>query len=279
MHRPALLCLSLLLSSGCLVFDGGEDPCTATDVLTGAEAELDQAELRDPQTGLCGYVGGGGGGGGTTCGDYGGANRGAPEFRDWAICYAQCEGFDEASCLESAGCRAAYIDQWGEQSFYECWGTAPSGPVQGGDCTLLAAQECSRHDDCSAVHASWEAPGEDGGFQNGLGEFQRCIPEASQPDPGQCTGDVICRAEPPDCPEGSAPGIADGCWTDFCIPLEECETPAECSSLGEQECIGRTDCEGIYQGVDCSCTGESCVCAEWVFESCEGDLTPLPASA
>ena len=39
-----------------------------------------------------------------------------------------------------------------------CWPTAPSGPVRGGGCVGLDAQECSRHDDCVAQHDSdWSA--------------------------------------------------------------------------------------------------------------------------
>ena len=78
---------------------------------------------------------------------------------DWAVCFGSCQGYSETDCLAASGCRAAYIDPCagaacddGELQFFECWGVAPSGPVQGGDCDILQADECSRHDDCSAVH-------------------------------------------------------------------------------------------------------------------------------
>lgn len=46
-----------------------------------------------------------------------------------------------------------------------------------------------------------------------------CLPNA---DPGDCTGDVLCDALPPSCPADTVPGIRNGCWTWYCIPVSEC---------------------------------------------------------
>lgn len=52
------------------------------------------------------------------------------------------------------------------------------------------------------------------------GCFPVCVPV--NPDPGSCTGDVYCFAMPPACPANTTPGIANGCWTGYCIPNAEC---------------------------------------------------------
>jgi hypothetical protein len=41
-------------------------------------------------------------------------------------------------------------------------------------------------------------------------------------DPGACSGDVFCDVPPPACPADTTPGIRDGCWTGYCIPLWAC---------------------------------------------------------
>ena len=314
---PALAVLPLLLSS-CVIFTGGGEPPCEDSLLEPAPS----IEKRDPNSGLCSTFGGGGGGGGGTCGNWGGDERpGLPtEDADWATCYQGCEGLDEVACQVTPSCRVAYGDTGGQRIFLECWGTAPSGPIQGA-CEGLDAYQCSRHDDCSAVHGSLEAPGElDGGFQNALGPFIECLPERPATgcysdldcgddvhcnandvclpgpgcgggtgsgqqapcdeacygycvpdivsDPGECVGEVLCEVVPPDCPSNSYPGILDGCWTGFCIPANECEALPECGALTEQQCTDRSDCGGIYEGVDCSCNGDACTCTEWDYQRC-----------
>ena len=56
-----------------------------------------------------------------------------------------------------------------------------------------------------------------------------CVPDEGH-DPGECVGEVACDAMPPSCPDGTVPGIADLCWTGFCIPVEACAPtePGEC---------------------------------------------------
>ena len=130
-----------------------------------------------------------------------------------------------------------------------------------GDCSTFAADECARHDECMAVH--------DGAFDE-LGFFLYCADEQPEPiDPGSCTGEIGCRAEPPVCPEGTVPGRRDGCWTGFCIPEDQCDALPACSTLGEGECVARGECSPVYEGIDCSCDGDSCTCADWLYERCE----------
>ena len=295
-------------------------------------------EQRDPQTGLCEAFGGGEYGGFSVCDDdqWGGAEaEGAPAWNQgWAVCYQQCEGLDEATCLGTSACRAAYLAddvyQAREQSFYECWGTAPSGPIQGGDCAGLDAQECSMHDDCSAVHGVYDIHGDEGGWTTSIADFQSCIDEDvmqgcygdtecgdgfhcnadteclpspscggsngvgdapcdtacygfcvpdENPNPGTCTGDLSCfDTLAPNCPIDTVPGILDGCWSGYCIPVDDCSSVAECPALSESDCVLRSDCNALYEGVDCTCIGEACTCADWLFESCEAGIDTLPAT-
>ncbi|HLU68346.1 MAG TPA: hypothetical protein VKZ63_18810, partial [Kofleriaceae bacterium] len=149
----------------------------------------------------------------------------------WGYCESQCTGLDELTCIDTAGCRAIYV----AGAFGDCWSTDQNGPIQGGGCAGLDAYECSRHDDCSAVHGVLEAfgePEEDAPeFAIGIGAFESCIPEkgscdadpeSCEPIPGSCEGEAICPMAPPDCPSGTTPGIAGGCYTGYCIPLADC---------------------------------------------------------
>ena len=91
------------------------------------------------------------------------------------------------------------------------------------------------------------------------------------PDVGSCVGAVICLVmEPPDCPSGTLPGIKDGCYTGYCIPLDKCDALPQCDGLAETQCVERVDCTPLYEGVDCTCNGADCTCASWEFQSCEG---------
>jgi hypothetical protein len=292
-HRHILtasLCASLLLAVGC----SDDDDC-----LFGA-AELQAAlELRNPATGLCeAFSSGGGGGGCGTCGAPCDEAADPIPNPDWAQCYVQCEGLDEGTCLGQSACRAAYTDG----VFHECWSTAPSGPIQGGDCTTFDAQTCSQHDDCVAHHATGapvgafiacgpELTGCFGQDECGPDEtcnagdvclpppgcdgtgpcpdvcYGYCIPD-NPGDPGSCVGEVTCESLPPACPTDTVPGRKDGCWTGFCIPIAQCDQLPACGSLSESGCVGRSDCAPIYEGINCSCTDNACTCQDWIFDVC-----------
>lgn len=103
-------------------------------------------ELRNPETGVCENWGGG-------CAD----SDALVPVADWANCESGCEALDQDTCALTDGCRGIYVDACPAcdaliLKFAACWGTAPSGPIRGGGCESLSAQECSRHDDCIAVH-------------------------------------------------------------------------------------------------------------------------------
>lgn len=254
-----ICCLALPLAAACT----GEEHC---DYYEGAPT-ADQAvsQLRNPETGICESFSQGGGGtrGGGDCGDY--AFEEAPIYiPDWATCGGLCESLLEADCLAASECRGAYLGSGAEPSFFQCWAVAPNGGITQ-DCAEYGAEDCSRHSDCISVHDL--AP------NDGFGNFASCAPEpGDDPDPnlpGSCVGEVSCEMVAPLCPDNTIAGRLDGCWTGYCIPIDQCDGLPACAALDETGCVGRDDCSPLYEGVDCSCEGEACVCADWSFASCE----------
>jgi hypothetical protein len=337
MMRLGLLVLPALLSSGCFLYSDDDD-CDYGGIPAG---EALAAELRNPYTGLCEFGGGGGGGG--PCDPQYEGEAPQPEPQDWAICYGGCEGLDELTCLATPACRAAYVSNcadWqgcSEQSytFFQCWGTAPSGAIQGGPCEGLDAYQCSRHDDCVARHYAssscgggtpaegadcapitdpsqvgvfqscaaepaqqqgcyedWECPSGQtcnseeiclpGPYSCGTGGeadalipcdnrcYGYCVP-AGDPDPGNCYEPALCDAVSPACPDGTLPGVRNGCYTGYCIPLAECpDDPPACDTLGESDCLANGNCTPHYQGVNCSMVDGVWTCEYYVFSYCGG---------
>ncbi len=195
MRRVSLLLFIVTLLSGCQIYFGGDDDCVNGSGSGSGPPRPLPVGLRNPATGQCEYHGGGGGGGGDNCGDYrppmaSGDSAGAPFMADWATCESPCSAFNEASCQAADGCRAVYLDGCnGAQpcnvaSFFDCWATAPSGPVRGGECSGLDAQTCSQHDDCSAVHRVGIC---EGGDCLAVGDFAACRNETQQPPPACST--------------------------------------------------------------------------------------------
>jgi hypothetical protein len=107
-----------------------------------------------------------------------------------------------------------------------------------------------------------------------LGDFSYCTDEPSGIDPGSCVGEVTCESLPPECPANTVPGRANSCWTGFCIPLDQCDVVPSCEEQTEAQCVSRDDCQALYEGINCECTGESCVCEDWLFEACQEQPAP-----
>lgn len=242
--------VAIVFGAGCFGADDGQCPQYETG------ADYPAYELRDPSTGMCQPFGGGG-----NCTDpcspcaLSGAGEAQP---DWAQCFGVCEGLDETTCKATSACRAAYAGG----TYYQCWGVAPSGPIQGGTCSTFDAQTCSGHDDCIVLHAA-------GAAGSPIGAFTACAAEGSVQDPGSCVGTVTCTTQPPACPANTIAGRRNGCWTGYCIPYAQCDSLPVCSTLTEMDCISRTDCSPIYEGQSCTCNGTSCSCQSWTFDSCK----------
>ena len=142
--RLLLLCC---FATGCSMYWGGDDVKNddCTDVGYGA-APASQY-YRDPSTGTC--IAEGGGyycGCGQPCPDNAGVGVAYP---DWGQCYTSCDNLDEADCITTSGCHAAYVETIlgapvSTHTFYGCWQTSPSGNT-GGACSGLDAYSCSAH--------------------------------------------------------------------------------------------------------------------------------------
>lgn len=249
-----MLALLLALPTGCALYlpGGDDDTCPPGGVLISATS------LRDPSTGTCQSFPDG-----VPCG----CNQicAAPQAKpDWATCSGACDNLDETTCQATAGCRAAYTESTatpgsGTQTAFQfrgCWGTAPSGPVEGGDCTTLDAQRCSLHDDCAAVYIDRL----NSANQVTSTSFGQCIPE---PPPTSC-GQTTCAPDE-HCQEPCA----------ACEGLPTCVPNATCESLPtEAACKLRGDCLPLYMGTDCTCTPTICTCAVETYERCE--TAPAP---
>lgn len=297
----------LVLLSGCdLYWNGDDDPCK--DYGYGAGASEPAFQLRNPQTGQCEY-----GGGGYPCDGQCGpcaleGDIGVSAQPDWGACYSRCDGLAEGSCLAAAGCYAAYdedtslADAPANTTFKGCWETAPSGPISTGTCIGLDAQQCSRHDNCSAYY--------DAGV-NALvaGNFTRCAPESTTTSCTNvdCGGGYHCEDQCKDtCTPTSGCGgpqcgpmcVPDGnvCDTANCGPgyqcVETCTAPTPthagqcfpscvaitaCETLTtETACAGRSDCTTVYNGDNCTCyPNQGCSCEILTYDHCESVAQPL----
>jgi hypothetical protein len=280
-----LAVLAVLLCGCDLYF--GDDDCDGWGMGGGAAPAY---EVRDPYTGQCQTVGGGGGWDcDSSCGPCTYPAVAELSIADWGMCWGTCAGLEEESCFVAPGCYAAYLNDAetdGPPSFWGCWDTAPSGPVQG-SCANLDAYECSRHDNCIAI------------YNEGTGgtQFATCAPEpattcdSTSCAPGyhceqQCYGtkadgtmstcEAVCVAdvgcEAVDC----APGYTctQACYPDAngqttCGPACVPETLA-CETLTtESACIARNDCVPVYDGQDCTCYPDGCTCQVLTYERCQ----------
>jgi hypothetical protein len=205
MKSLALAALTLL--AGCELYfsDGDDDDCQFP-------ADITDNGLRNPETGSCEPFGGCD----PSCADCAAVTTLNP---DWGSCFSACDSLDESTCAGTSGCRVAYTNDFptdGPPTFRGCWAVAPSGPIQGRQCVGLDAQECSRHDDCSAVY-------NDHVDDANRSEFAACIDEHAQ----GCFGDQDCGTgshcsvsdgdcqDPPGCNEGN--GCPDVCFG-RCVP-------------------------------------------------------------
>jgi hypothetical protein len=257
------LCLAAaVLLGGCTLYFSGDD-----DGECRLAADIAPNELRDPATGQCQTFDN------FPCDDFcAPCAEAAQPQPDWGSCFSECEGLDEASCLTTPRCRAAYVNDSptdGPPVFHQCWAIAPSGPATGA-CENLDAYECSRHDDCSGIYNL--DPTTDGGLL-----FGACRPEAAGcfgnedcgpgthcstsdgeclPPPG-CTGDMACPAV---CAGRCVPDQGS-CAAVDCGPGTHCEE--QCSSDGT--------CGPVCVPDDASCGPNTCPPGTECVQRCEAE--------
>ncbi|MDB4960408.1 MAG: hypothetical protein JWP01_407 [Myxococcales bacterium] len=274
----------LLLLAGCDLYFGGsgDDAPPCKDIYPDYPDAGAAFEGRDPETGICSTFGGGGWNGcGDSCGPCAATEGGTVDVAlaplpDWGACYSSCNELDEQTCLASSGCFATYLEDGSLQdapsilAYNGCFATPPSGPVQGGGCYGLGAQECSRHDDCSLLY--------DANNSNFQGyDFTRCAPEPTAEGcnlvdcgPGSHCEDqcYACDGQDGPCPAVCTPVCvpdSNACAATDCAPgydcVEVCDAmdptnPMSGGGLVPGHCYGQCVPSGGGGGNPGSCTGE-----------------------
>jgi hypothetical protein len=266
-HRLLVVCLLL---TGCDLYLGGDD--TGDDVCNvdyGGGGGGPDYQYRDPTTAQCSSFGGGG------CDCYGCADT-AP-IPDWGSCQSVCSELTESDCATTPGCYSAWLVGGDTTMYWDCFQTAPSGPVAG-SCDGLDAYACSRHDNCRAYYSS----------NAGSTKFDFC---SDEPDPTctlACDAGFVCKHECHGSTCGPAcvsvltcqsiicdPGTcAETCTVDStgkttCAPQCVPTGPACATLTTENACVMRTDCVPVYAGQDCTCYPDHCECQILTYERCE----------
>src|SRR5262245_40123152 len=118
---PALVAYFVTLLAGCGIYLDDDDPCENT--------YLDEPGIavgqRNPETGVCEYLGGGPYPPcDSKCGPcvYPAGESGGSAMPSWGYCESQCTALDESTCLAASGCRAVYTTgDGGARRYADCW--------------------------------------------------------------------------------------------------------------------------------------------------------------
>ena len=141
----------------------------------------------------------------------------------WGVCGSPCDSLDQAACAADPACRVVNYAECEISlncltNFMGCFPTDQSADTSV-NCFTADSWQCSRSSACTALHSSAPCP-TDAQCDR---PFELCVPE------GTLAGSLLRSRQlpsaPPDCPNGTTPGVANGCWTGACIPLDVCEQP------------------------------------------------------
>jgi hypothetical protein len=263
--------------------------CTSKKTPCDYATPVADVQYRDPQSGQCESLGGYPCD--PACGQLCPPTAGDGVAQDWGLCDGACEALDEAQCLASTSCHATYQDDSAAKPvFWGCWELPPSGPLTGA-CANLDAQTCSEHTDCISLYTGPvnQPPGFVPSFESCASEpsslcagttcdaNSECVVTPAMPANPQCVaaatagtcGAPACLTPAPGCPDGTTPGVANGCYTNYCIPTSAC-APAACATLTtEAACTARSDCDPIYVGSNCTCDKNGCTCQTETYQHCQ----------
>ena len=182
-----------------------------------------------------------------------------------------CDTLVAETCTMRDDCSPVYSDLFSQKT------EAPAIPppqhsflscrAESAEVGCYSDDDCGEGYDCTADTECLPPPGCEDGMECPAVCYGRCVANQPPPLPGNCYGENVCEVEPPACPEGTLPGIANGCWTGYCIPLNACESPA-CGTLGESACQSASACEPVYEGSDCTCDASGCECNTLTYAYC-----------
>lgn len=232
-----LLCVLSLLGGCDLYWNNPPDkPCY--------EAPPARIGLRDPATGQCENLGGG-------CGACDQPCQGGDIVPNWASCSGPCEQITSPEqCMQTASCHAAFDGD----KFFGCWELEPD-QFSTQMCAGLTPDECSARDDCVSLFVPNDS--------NTAASFARCVaePGGACDSSNDCVNGETCdwSACPPTGPGGDS----------ACLGTCTATPPPACSTLTtETDCLTRSDCEPIYNGMDCTCDPNGCTCQVETFAYC-----------
>lgn len=212
----------------CLLPPSGDDP---------KEPGAAIAPQRNPHNLICESFGGGGGTCDPNCGpcplsgeendtDQPPKPNALAPIPSWGFCTGFCESLDEATCELDGSCRVirdarCAVEGNCETDFVTCVETDQFVDTST-DCNAITdADSCSRNPSCTAFHREEVCPFESPVPPQCTRDFAFCANEGQ--DPGRCFEQAACDQVPPTCPSGSTPGVANGCFTNVCIPNDLCE--------------------------------------------------------
>ncbi len=228
--------LATVVLAGCNLFTGDDQHTTCPEVNAGDG--IDEAPLRDPQTGICDL---------TQpidpecspdcpCADEG-EGTSEPAIIG-GECSGPCEGLDEQDCISNGACHAAYTDVgMGAAQFWTCFDIAPQEP-QPQPCSGLDAYSCFFDPSCGSLYS--------GNSQEGDTEFESCIDVGS--GACDCGSGESCVTVCPACLENGS----DCSCTPTCVPTQS-DCTLQCPS-GE---TCQLQCDSLQGGCTQVCESDS----------------------
>jgi hypothetical protein len=225
MRYLASLAMLLMLAPGCFVIfdDGGGSDGDGVCAFDQAEPASAIAPQRNPETLTCESFGGGGCI--PDCGPCPAIAEPTPPLPSWGFCFHGCESLAETDCAKDVNCRVVKDAACAIRGncITDFLGCLPTDQSTRPDVDCFAARDgftCSQSAACTAYHRG-SANQRDEGPPQQVRAFATCAPEGKSP--GSCFAKVTCTRQAPACPVGSRAGVAEGCYTGGCIPLDVCE--------------------------------------------------------
>jgi hypothetical protein len=184
------------------------------------------------------------------------------------VCYGKCVPRDNACA--AVDCMPGYT------CVEQCTEPSPDGEPRCEAVCVPVQTTCDATDCGPGYHCEEQCypcdPGPNGGMCDPNACQPVCVPN---PDPGECYSDVLCDSLPPSCPEGTLPGISNGCWSGFCIPVEDCTPRDPGTCTGEVACDAAPPAcpEGTVPGIAGACWSGYCIpvwaCGDQPVLTCE----------